>query len=63
MRFTSIFVAALPFLGSVFALPFGNPASEAVVDARSKTLLMREINYVDILSQLDNSIVGGPSQR
>ncbi|KIS00002.1 hypothetical protein L804_02638 [Cryptococcus deuterogattii 2001/935-1] len=56
MRFTSIFVAALPFLGSVFALPFGNPASEAVVDARSKTLLMREINYVDILSQLDNSI-------
>lgn len=63
MRFTSIFVAALPFLGSVFGLPFGNPASEAVVDARSKTLLMREINYVDILSQLDNSIVGGPSQR
>lgn len=63
MRFTSIFVAALPFLGSDFALPFGNPASEAVVDARSKTLLMREINYVDILSQLDNSIVGGPSQR
>lgn len=63
MRFTSIFVAALPILGSVFALPFGNPASEAVVDARSKTLLMREINYVDILSQLDNSIVGGPSQR
>ncbi|KAE8543506.1 hypothetical protein D1P53_000221 [Cryptococcus gattii VGV] len=56
MRFTSFFVATLPFLGSVFALPFGNPASEDVVDARSKTLLMREINYVDVFSQLDNSI-------
>ncbi|WVQ90036.1 hypothetical protein IAS59_003813 [Cryptococcus gattii] len=56
MRFTSFFVATLPFLGSVFALPFGNPASEAVVDARSKTLLTREINIVDVLSQLDNSI-------
>ncbi|KAL0247678.1 hypothetical protein I308_103756 [Cryptococcus tetragattii IND107] len=56
MRFTSFFVATLPFLGSVFALPFGNPSSDAVVDARSKTLLMREINYVDVLSQLDNSI-------
>lgn len=63
MRFTSFFVATLPFLGSVFALPFGNPSSDAVVDARSKTLLMREINYVDVLSQLDNSIVSGPSQR
>lgn len=63
MRFTSILVATLPFVGSVFAFPFENPASEAVVDARSKTLSMREISYVDVLSQLDNSIVSDPSQH
>ncbi|WVO22649.1 uncharacterized protein IAS62_003979 [Cryptococcus decagattii] len=56
MRVVSILVATLPFVGSVFAFPVGNSASEAVVDAGSKTLSMREISYVDVLSQLDNSI-------
>lgn len=60
MRFTSILVAALPFVGSVFASSFSDPASKAIVDAKSKTLSMREISYVDVLSQLDDSIVSDP---
>lgn len=63
MRVVSILVATLPFVGSVFAFPVGNSASEAVVDAGSKTLSMREISYADVLSQLDNSIVSDPSQH
>lgn len=59
MRFTSVLVAALPFVGSVFAYPFINPASQAAVDAGSNTLSMREINYANVLSQLDDSIVSG----
>lgn len=61
MRFTSILLAALLlFVGSVFASPFSDPASKAIVDAKSKTLSVREINYVDVLSQLDDSTVSGP---
>lgn len=59
MRFTSVLVAALPFVGSVSAYSFINPASKAAVDAGSRTLSMREINYVNVLSQLDDSTVSG----
>ncbi|OWZ62080.1 hypothetical protein AYX15_05736, partial [Cryptococcus neoformans] len=56
MRFTSVLVAALPFVGSVFAYPFINPASQAVVEAGSKTFSMREINYTAQSEfQLDSS--------
>ncbi|OWZ39347.1 hypothetical protein C351_03947 [Cryptococcus neoformans c8] len=56
MRFTSVLVAALPFVGSVSAYPFINPASKAAVDAGSRTLSMREINYTAQSEfQLDSS--------
>lgn len=59
MRFTSVLVAAHPFVGSVFAYPFINSASKTAVDAGSRTLSTREINYVNVLSQLDDSTVSG----
>ncbi|OXC69585.1 hypothetical protein AYX13_01753 [Cryptococcus neoformans] len=55
MRFTSVLVAALPFVGSVFAYPFINPASQAAVEAGSKTFSMREINYTGTGALTPNS--------
>ncbi|OXG22915.1 hypothetical protein C367_03842 [Cryptococcus neoformans Ze90-1] len=56
MRFTSVLVAAHPFVGSVFAYPFINSASKTAVDAGSRTLSTREINYTAQSEfQLDSS--------
>lgn len=56
MRFTSFFIAVLPFVGSAFAAPLSNKASEALV-VRSESLAPRTVDYVGILTTLDNDIV------
>lgn len=56
MRFTSFLIAALPFVGSAFAAPLNNKASDALV-ARSESLAPRTVDYVGILTTLDNDIV------
>ncbi|OXG15474.1 hypothetical protein C366_04063 [Cryptococcus neoformans Tu401-1] len=55
MRFTSFLIAALPFVGSAFAAPLNNKASDALV-ARSESLAPRTVDYVGILTTLDNDI-------